>query len=74
MISVNFFPGPMQPIVASAARSTITTASLRVLRSRALPGIRFAEVRARERMAQVLGPVDFVPCGGAKGRRQRARG
>jgi DNA primase len=39
-----------------------TTASDRVLRSPAMPGIRFAEVRARVTMAEVLGLVGFVPC------------
>lgn len=33
----------------------------RVLRSPAMPGIRFAEVRARVTMAEVLGLVGFVP-------------
>ena len=37
-------------------------ASDRVLRSPAMPGIRFAEVRARVTMAEVLGLVGFVPC------------
>ena len=34
----------------------------RVLRSPAMPGIRFAEVGARVTMAEVLGLVGFVPC------------
>ena len=37
------------------------TASDRVLGSPAMPGIRFAEVRARETMAEVLALVGFVP-------------
>ena len=47
------------PIRGIALRPT--TASDRVLRSPAMPGIRFAEVRARVTMAEVLGPVGFVP-------------
>ena len=38
-----------------------TTTSDRVLRAPAMPGVRFAEVRARVTMAEVLGLVGLVP-------------
>src|SRR4029079_1787135 len=43
------------------ARSA-TTASATVLEVPVLTGMRFAEVRARVTMAEVLGLIGFVPC------------